>query len=154
MIATRPSRNLGFTLVELLVVVAIVGILAVVAVANLVSAVQRGRQKRTMADIRNVALAVEAYQTDYSIYPSISGTVEDIKTYVEPTYLKSLPVNDGWNRPLAYVSNGTRYTVISYGSNFVPDPPYTPGRTSRFWQDIVFDSGQFYQWPEGLQSSQ
>ena len=152
MIVGDSSRSRGFTLVELLVVVAIVGILAVVAVANLVSAVQRGRQKRTMADIRNVALAVEAYETDYSIYPRASGTVEDIRGYLEPTYLKSLPVNDGWNRPLVYLSTGTRYTVISYGSNFQPDPPYTTGRTSHFWQDIVFDSGQFLQWPEGLQS--
>ncbi len=147
------DRCEGFTLVELLVVVAIIGILAAIAVSGLVSAVQRGRQSRTMADIRSLGTAIHAYEVDYAMFPRVTGNANQLKVCLQPTYLKTLPVNDGWNQPLNYTSDGQGYTVLSLGSDFVAEDSYVEGPTHHFWQDIVFRNGQFYQWPEGAQAS-
>ena len=57
----------GFTLIELLVVVTIIGIILAIAVFNFLNAIQRARQKRTMADLRAIGKALEAYSVDHSV---------------------------------------------------------------------------------------
>ena len=59
----------GFTLIELLIVVAIIGIIAAIAVPNLLNAVDKAKQKRSMADMRTIGEAVESYGTDNARYP-------------------------------------------------------------------------------------
>ena len=153
LLALRAMRHAehGFTLIELLVVVLIVGILAAVAVTAFVSTVQRSRQSRTMADMRTAALAIEAYETDHGAFLEMSGSLADVAPYLEPTYIRRLPVNDGWNRPILFDGAPAVYTLVSHGSNGQPDLPYQEGPTSRFSDDIVLVRGQFYQWPSGLQ---
>ncbi|MFZ5788886.1 MAG: type II secretion system protein, partial [Acidobacteriota bacterium] len=71
-------RQKGFTLIELLIVVAIIGIIAAIAIPNLLNAINRGRQKRTMADIRSIATAIESYQVDFNFFPkglTAGGTI-------------------------------------------------------------------------------
>jgi prepilin-type N-terminal cleavage/methylation domain-containing protein len=53
-------RTGGFTLIELLIVVAIIGVIAAIAIPNLLNAIDRSKQKRSMADMRTIGTAVEA----------------------------------------------------------------------------------------------
>lgn len=72
----RLNKQLGFTLVELLVVMAILGILAVVSLANFRTSQMKGRDAQRKSDLRQIANALEAYMSDYGGYPS-AGTGAD-----------------------------------------------------------------------------
>jgi general secretion pathway protein G len=159
-----PRRSdSGFTLIELLIVIAIIGILAAIAIPNLLNAVQRGRQKRTMSDMRALAIAIEAYNVDNTAFPTAScisgafttpGAVLGPGSFslIAPTYITRPPLQDGWGHFFVYnVDNGHyQYNIYSYGRNGTPDG-LTCGTTTDFNDDILFSDGTFLQWPEGAQ---
>ena len=67
-ISSRSSSR-GFTLIELLVVIAIIGLLASVVLVSLNSARQKSRDARRLADIKQMANAMEIYFSDCKSYP-------------------------------------------------------------------------------------
>jgi prepilin-type N-terminal cleavage/methylation domain-containing protein len=62
----------AFTLIELLIVVAIIAILAAIAVPNFLEAQTRSKVARCRADMRSIVTAVEAYAVDHNKYPPAS----------------------------------------------------------------------------------
>jgi type II secretion system protein G len=152
----------GFTLIELLIVVAIIGIIAAIAIPNLLNAIQRGKQKRTMADMRSIATAIEAFSVDNNRYPAGGSPLSDIRSSVEPRYIKKLPTVDAWNTPYDYIAGPTsataqQYTIASCGKDgggsgatCTPDLTYS-GSTTNFNNDLVFSQGSFIAFPEGSQ---
>ena len=167
------KRQKGFRLIELLIVVAIIGILAAIAIPNLLTAMQRAKQKRTMADIRAIATAWEARATDMNTYgaagqstftfPTSNITFNALLGLVTPTYIKSLPQKDGWGRDYQFgmdkaagVTNAAQvYGIMSLGKDGKKEGSgtYTVGTaTTNFDCDIVYSNGSFIQWPEGMQT--
>ena len=69
----RLQSESGFTLIELLVVVAIIGILAAIAIPQFAAYRKRGHEAQVKSDLRNAAVAQEAYFAQYSTYKS--GTI-------------------------------------------------------------------------------
>lgn len=154
----------GFTLIELLIVIAIIGVLAAIAIPNLLNAIQRAKQKRTVSDMRTLAVAIEAYHVDNSAFPTAAcagGTYTDPGsvlaaasfTHLSPTYIALPPLRDGWSNYMVYnVDNGfSKYNIRSYGRNGVTNTVGC-GSTTDFNDDILFSNGTFVQWPEGAQN--
>jgi general secretion pathway protein G len=156
------KRESGFTLIELLIVIAIIGILAAIAIPNLLNAVQRGKQKRSMADMRSLATAIEAYAVDNNVYPQANACATGLFTTtsvtlatdsfsrLSPTYIAAPPRTDGWGRFYKYGSDGNSYVIASGGRDTTTAAP-TCGTTTNFNNDIYYSNGTFIQWPEGTQ---
>jgi len=64
----RGSNEKGFTLIELMIVIAIIGILAAIAIPNFVSYRQRSYNSAAQADLKNAVTAQEAYYVDWATY--------------------------------------------------------------------------------------
>lgn len=65
----------GFTLVELLVVMAIIAVLATVIIGGFRSSQMRGRDSQRKADLKQISNALELFFQDYGRYPPASGTL-------------------------------------------------------------------------------
>lgn len=161
-------RRSGFSIVELLMVVAVIGVLSAIIIPNMLSAIQRSKQKRTMADMRAFAVAWEAYGVDKGRFNSPAWTPltpasleTEVRPVLVPTFAKTLPPHDGWGRPWHLGTDqawdsaiaSSRYQIASGGRNGVLETS-SLGLTTHFDCDLVWESGSFVVWPEGLQSDQ
>jgi len=105
----HQRSNMAFTLIELLIVVAIIAILAAIAVPNFLEAQVRSKVARCKTDMRSITTALESYTVDYN--RSILGWHEFVAAFgeVDPTYFGP------WKfltTPVAYMTS-------------IPDDPFT-----------------------------
>lgn len=157
-IASRGSLT-GWLLAQPLTLAFLIGYVY----PSLASMSGRSTQKRTMADLRTIATAVEACSTDLNRYPA-ALSLDDLERQISPTYLRTMPRIDGWRHGYRYFAwkadpkeeGPHHYAVWSGGSDGkvdYDDPRrYKPGPTTHFECDIVFANGTFIVWPEGVQT--
>ena len=144
----RASR--GFSLIELLVTLVIIGVLAAIIIPTVMNALDKSRQKRTMADLRLLGGGIETYSIDHGSYPVGDLSALDV---LEPGYMDDLVRVDAWNHDLIYEGVSAEYTIGSPGKDGGTSLGLTGGGgpTKNFNDDIIFRLGSFLQWPEGTQ---
>jgi prepilin-type N-terminal cleavage/methylation domain-containing protein len=99
------SRIRAFTLIELLIVVAIIAILAAIAVPNFLEAQTRAKVSRAKADMRSLATATEAYQVDWNKYPVPSNDLgEQVPLSTATTEVFETRTSVMLTTPISYIT--------------------------------------------------
>jgi prepilin-type N-terminal cleavage/methylation domain-containing protein len=107
----KTFRRAAFTLIELLIVVAIIAILAAIAVPNFLEAQTRSKVSRAKADMRSLAVAAEAYVVDHNDYPPNSGQPTNNALGNQATFMFPL------STPVSYIGSA-RLTDVFGNSCF------------------------------------
>ena len=147
----RKNQN-GFTLIEMLIIVAILGILAATAIPKLLSAIEKARIARAIAEISSINKAITIFKMEKNHIP------DKFLSELTPTYMSSIP-DDPWNNSYKYYNhetnngNGTKrmdgpivpinqeFDLYSEGPNLKSTPTI---RSNNGKDDIIFaNDGDF-----------
>lgn len=165
LVAVNKMRQ-GFTLVELLVVMAILAILAGVGFGQYHTSQQKARDAQRKADLSNIARALEMYYNDHRSYPlsvdcagqetgkiivsrhcpqlSVLNWGDAFKETINNTtivYMKRLPQDPSHGLDYCYQSDGTYFKLFSVLEN-TRDPDYNKFNTAGYrCHDKVFNFG-------------
>jgi len=117
----------GFTLVELLVVMAIIALLAALVGPKLFPKLGKGKQSAAKAQIELIGQALDQFRLDVGRYPTAQEGLNALMvnpgaTGWEGPYLKKALPPDPWGKPYQYLCPGTHgeYDLFSYGRDGTP----------------------------------
>ncbi|HVL00250.1 MAG TPA: type II secretion system major pseudopilin GspG [Dongiaceae bacterium] len=121
----RALRQQGFTLIEVMIVVAILGILATLVVINVAGNTDKALVTATKSDLQAISQALDLFKLDNFRYPTtdqgleaLSVKPDNARNWPEGGYLKKVPV-DQWKNPYVYISPGSTgpYDLYSLGAD-------------------------------------
>lgn len=124
----KYTKQSGFTLIEIMIVVVILGILASIVVPNIMESPNEARIVKAKQDIRTLEGALNLYKLDNFNYPTTDQGLESLvtkpagqpeaKNWKKKGYMKKLP-KDPWGNDYLYLSPGSHsdIDIFSYGSD-------------------------------------
>lgn len=126
-----PSKQTGFSLIELVVVIVILGILASLVAPQIMGNVDKALVQQAKTDMKSIETALKLYKLDNFIYPTTEQGLQALvtKTSIAPEprnfksdgYLDRLP-KDPWGRDYIYLSPGDHgdFDIYTLGRDGTP----------------------------------
>ncbi len=170
------QRHQGFSIVELVLVILIIGLVASILIPNLIDAIHKAKQRRTMAELRLIGTAWMNWLTDqagaasagagqtYQVGDFTALTYAQIYGYLHPSdtffYMQEIPEKDAWGSQLTFYfnpdSNSDRKLLLCAAArddvyetcDGTTDIPIGPFLATDFDQDIVWADGFLVRWPD------
>lgn len=127
----KTTRQAGFSLIEIMVVLVIMGLLMGVVGVNVMGNLKKANVGRVFADFKQIETGLDSYRLDNYVYPSSEQGLEALiekpaldpvpRKYRDGGYLKDTPL-DPWDREYLYISPGESraYDIYTYGADGVP----------------------------------
>lgn len=119
----HDTTALGFTLLEMMVVIVILGILASLVIPNLMGNKEKADQQKVVSDIVALENSLDMYRLDNNVYPTTEQGLSSLVTrptispeppnYRPQGYIKRLP-RDPWGHPYQYINPGEKGTIDIY----------------------------------------
>ncbi len=170
------GREHGFSIVELVLVVLIIGLVASIMIPNLIDAIHKAKQRRTMSELKLLGTAWMSWLTDQAA-SSAAGAQQTYKVdgfnklsygqiygYLHPSdtffYMQAVPNKDAWGSQLTYYQNSDPFTdqqlllcAAARDDKYetcdgTKDIPIGPFLATDFDQDIVWADGYLVRWPD------
>jgi general secretion pathway protein G len=125
----RLGGDDGYTLTEMLVVIALIALIAAVLTPALIGQMSRARAKTAEVELNTVAAAVELFRTDVGRYPTqaegLPALMADpggVQGWTGPYVKDPNALKDPWNRPLIYAvdPSGVTFSVQTLGADGKP----------------------------------
>ena len=117
---SAKSEESGFTLIEILVVMAIISMLAIMVAPNLFRQQAGAMRDVAMTEISTLEAALDIYRLDVGVYPdSLDGLMTNDSgraSWNGPYLRRSVPL-DPWDNDYIYVGSGRDFSLISYGAD-------------------------------------
>lgn len=166
----RARGRAGLTLIELLLVVAIIGVIAAILIPNFLDSVQKARQKRTMAEMHETGKAMTTWFLDRVSGAAAGATAppfdisefgspvdpDMVESLLVPVYISHLERKDSWGHAFEYylqtdnLYSANVMAIRSPGDDGNFETSYSPGpfTTTDYSEDIVWANGSFIHWPQ------
>jgi len=120
------TLRLGFTLIELMIVVVILGLLAATIMPKILSKPDKARVAKAKFDMRQIMTALQLFKTDNGRFPTTSEGLQALVSnpgglidYDPDAYLDKVPL-DPWKNNYVYISPGVNskdFDILSYGKD-------------------------------------
>ncbi|MCB9228115.1 MAG: type II secretion system major pseudopilin GspG [Deltaproteobacteria bacterium] len=117
----KGDSNKGMTLMEIIIVIALLATLTTILVSNLVSTSEEAKKDQAKISMGTIAQSLQLYRIHNNRFPNTEEGLDalvqnprDLKSWRGP-YIESNKLIDPWSNPYDYVSDGRKYEIISAG---------------------------------------
>jgi general secretion pathway protein G len=122
------TRSQGFSLVEMLIVIALIALVGTFVTTNVMNRYNRSKVEATKIQIRQLGVILDDFRRECGYYPTTDQGLDalvkaptsgrECKNYDPDGYISTKKVpKDGFNNEFSYISDGNKYVIISLGND-------------------------------------